>query len=217
MKVIIFGTGEISEIAYYYLRDDSMHNVIAFTVNKDYLKNEFFCTLPVIPFEDIEIMYPPSEYYLFAPLSARNLNKFREKIYNEGKQKGYKFITYISSKALVYTKNIGENCFILEGNVLQYKTKIGNNCILWSGNHIGHSSIIQDSCFISSQNVISGMCNIGKYTYIGVNSTFKDNLIIADNSVIGMGSVVTKNTESYNIYIGSPAKKLKECNDSIIL
>ena len=86
MKVIIFGCGNISELAYYYLRDDSDHEVIAFTMNKEYITSSFL-DLPVVEFENIENIYDPSEYYLFAPVSARNLNKLREKIYIEGKNK----------------------------------------------------------------------------------------------------------------------------------
>lgn len=219
MKVIIFGCGNISELAYYYLRDDSDHEVVAFTINESFLNNEnnIFLNLPVISFENLENIYPPSEYKLFAPISARNINGLREKIYKEGKEKGYSFISYISSKALIYTDEIGENCFILENNVIQYRVKIGNNCILWSGNHIGHHSTIEDNVFITSHVVISGMCIIGANSYIGVNVCFKDNLKIASKTIIGMGSCVTKNTESYNIYIGSPCKKFKEFDDSIIL
>jgi len=217
MKVIIFGCGRISELAYYYLRDDSMYEVVAFTVHKEYMKDVFFQNKPVIEFEKLEDFYDPNEYYMFAPISATKLNKLRESVYNEGKNKGYKFISYISSKSLCCTKNIGENCFILENNVIQYCVKIGNNCILWSGNHIGHHSEIEDNVFITSHVVISGMCKIKKYSYIGVNSTLKDGLTIAENTVIGMSSTVTKNTEEYNIYIGSPAKILKKCDDTLIL
>jgi sugar O-acyltransferase (sialic acid O-acetyltransferase NeuD family) len=217
MKVIIFGCGNISEVAYYYLRDDTKHEVVAFTVERDFYKEEIFLGFPVVPFEDLLTLYDPSEYQLFAPISATNLNKLRERIYNDGKKMGYNFITYLSSKALCYTKNIGENCFILENNVIQYNVKIGNNCILWSGNHIGHHSTIGNNVFITSHTVISGMCSIGDYSYIGVNASVKDNTNIATNSIIGMGSVVTKNTESYNIYMGMPAKIYKSCDDSIIL
>ena len=217
MKVIIFGCGNISEMAYYYLRDDSMYEVVAFTVNSEYMSDVFFMNKPVVEFENLEDFYNTEEYYLFAPISATNLNKLREKIYNEGKKKGYKFISYISSKALCYTKDIGENCFILENNVIQYRVKIGNSCILWSGNHIGHHSEIEDNVFITSHVVVSGMCKIKKYSYIGVNSTLKDNITIAENTVIGMSSTVTKNTEEYNIYMGTPAKIFKKCDDTLIL
>lgn len=217
MKVIIFGIGNISEVAYYYLINDSEHHVIGFTVEKKFIKEHTKFDLPVIEFETIKNIYPPKEYLLFAPCDASRLNKFRERIYLEGKNMGYDFISYISSKALVFTKDIGENCFILENNVIQPYSKIGNNCILWSGNHIGHHSTIEDNVFITSHVVISGMVVIGKYSYIGVNSSLKDAVIIASNTVIGMGSVINKNTESYSIYIGVPAKKFKDCDDSIKL
>jgi sugar O-acyltransferase (sialic acid O-acetyltransferase NeuD family) len=217
MKILLFGTGNIAEVAYYYLKNDSKYNIVAFILEKSFIEEKTKFNLPIVAFEDIKEKYNPNIYSLFAPCNTNNLNKFRERIYNKGKEMGYNFISYISSKASVFTKDIGENCFILENNTIQPYTKIGNNCILWSGNHIGHHSIIEDHVFISSQVVISGMCLIKKYSYLGVNSTIKDYTIISENTVIGMHSCVTKNTESYNIYIGCPAKIYKKCDDTLKL
>jgi acetyltransferase-like isoleucine patch superfamily enzyme len=61
------------------------------------------------------------------------------------------------------------------------------------------------------------MCTICSYSYIGVNSCIRDSIKISSNTVIGMGSCVTKDTESYNIYIGNPAKKFKECDDTLTI
>lgn len=214
-KIIIFGTGNIAEVAFYFLNKSDNYNVVAFTKEKEYIKdNEIKFDLPVVEFEILENIYDINEYYLFAPFGATNLNKFREKIYNKGKEKGFSFITYISQDAKVYTENIGENCFILENNVIQPYVTIGNNCVLWSGNHIGHHSKIEDHVFITSHVVISGNCNIKKYSYLGVNSTIKDSLIINESTVIGMSSCIIKNTESYNIYTGIPGKSIKECDDT---
>ena len=217
-NIVIFGTGKISEVAYYFLKNDTTHNIVAFTLEKDFIKNETTkFDLPIVPFEEIENIYNPDDYLLFAPCTGTNLNKFRERIYNRGKQKGYNFYTYISSKANVFTENIGENCFILDDNNIQPYTKIGNNCVLWSGNHIGHHSTIEDHVFITSHVVISGMCLIKKYCYLGVNVSIRDNIVLEEGSVIGMGSSVTKNTEGNAIYMGIPAKFYKQCDDSIIL
>lgn len=216
-NIIIFGIGNIAEVAYYYLQNDSKYNVVAFTLEKEFINEKTKFDLPIIEFENIENLYSSNEYKLFAPCSGTNLNKFRERIYNEGKQKGYDFISYISSKANVYTTDIGENCFILEDNTIQPYTKIGNNCILWSGNHIGHHSTIEDNVFITSHVVISGMCLIKKYCYLGVNAALRDNIILEEGTVIGMSSSVTKNTEGNAIYIGVPAKLFKKCDDSLIL
>jgi sugar O-acyltransferase (sialic acid O-acetyltransferase NeuD family) len=217
MKVIIFGVGNIAEVAYYYLVNDSQYDIVGFTIEKEFKKDNQKFKLPIIEFEDIEKHYNPNDFHLFAPCSGTNLNKYRERIFNQGKKKGYKFISYISSKANVFTEKIGENCFILEGNIIQPYTEIGDNCILWSGNHIGHHSIIESHVFITSHVVISGMCCVKKYGFLGVNSTLKDNITLEEGTVIGMSASVTKNTEGNSIYIGLPAKKYKDCDNTIIL
>jgi sugar O-acyltransferase (sialic acid O-acetyltransferase NeuD family) len=208
-NIIIFGVNDLAELAHFYFLHENRfgHNdpyPIAFTVNKEFIKEDTFKGLPVIPFEELESHYPSSEYKLFAPIAD---NKLREKIYNEGKEKGYKFISYISSKCTNFSSEIGKNCFILEDNTLQPFTKIGNNVVLWSGNHIGHHSIIEDNVFFTSHVVMSGHCHIKKGVFIGVNACIRDGVTIEENCIIGMGSVVTKNTDNNSTYIGSPAKK----------
>lgn len=218
-KVVLFGTGNISKCAHDYLKRDTDYKVVAFTDYKEFIQNETLVdNLPIVEFENIKELYPPSEYKLFAPISARNLNKTREKVYQEGKQLGYEFISYISPLAILMTDKIGENCFILENNVLQCSVEIGDNCVLWSGNHIGHESKIGNSVFISSHVVVSGNCQIKDYCYIGVNTALKDGIIIEKNNVIGMSSAVTKSIDTeYGVYVGIPCKKIKDCDDSIVL
>lgn len=41
-KVVIFGVGQIAEVAYFYLKNDSEHEVAAFTVDGEYIKDSFF-------------------------------------------------------------------------------------------------------------------------------------------------------------------------------
>lgn len=209
-KVIIFGLLDTAELAHYYLENDSEHQVVAFAVSREYLDVKEFRGLPVIAFEDIEKLYPPREYMLFAPMTAKKMNKLREKVYNEGKAKGYGFITYISSKATVCNNEIGENCFILEDNTIQPFTKIGNNVVLWSGNHIGHHSIIKDHVFFTSHVVLSGHCIVEPNCFFGVNATIRDYSHLAKGSLIAMGASLTKQeTEEWSIYVGNPAKKLE--------
>ena len=130
-KIIIFGVNDLAELSWYYFNNDvnykNQYTVEAFTVNKEYITNTLYKNIPVTPFEDIETSYPPSKYKLFAPIAD---NKLREKIYTEGKNKGYEFVSYISSKATIFGNEIGENCFILEDNTIQPFTKIGNNFII---------------------------------------------------------------------------------------
>jgi sugar O-acyltransferase (sialic acid O-acetyltransferase NeuD family) len=212
-KVIVFGVLDTAELSHYYLTNDSPYEIEAFTVNKDYIKEGSFKPrgsekeYPVVPFEELEKIYPPEDYYLFCPMTGIKMNTVRKKIYYEGKDKGYEYISYVSSKATVFNNQIGENCFILEDNTIQPFTTIGNNVVLWSGNHIGHHGVIEDHVFFTSHVVMSGHCHIKERAWIGVNSTIRDFITIGEGCLIGMGSLVTKNTEDGAFYIGSPSKK----------
>ncbi len=157
-KLLIFGTGQIAQLAWYYFTNDSEYEVCAFTVDAKYLDNINFCHLPVVPFEHIHELYPNNQYNLFIALSYSNLNLLRKEKYLQSKEKGFQCVSYISSKAtlLIDSSQIGENCFILEDNTIQPFVTIGNNVTLWSGNHIGHHSRIGNHCFVSSHVVVSG-------------------------------------------------------------
>ena len=209
MKIIIFGLRDTAQLAHYYLTNDSEHDVVAFSVSEAYIGGlTSFCNLPIVPFEHIEEIYPPDEYAFFVPMTYRRMNNDRKKIYEEVKEKGYKMISYVSSKATVFDNvEIGENCFILEDNTVQPFVKIGNNVVLWSGNHIGHHGTIKDHVFVTSQVVISGNCVIENNCFLGVNCTIRDFTHMGQYTFVAMGARILGNTDEYSVYSESESKK----------
>ena len=207
-KVIIFGINDFAELANYYLKNDSEHEVVAFSVNEKYLpEDKFFKELPIVPFENVEHVYSPLEYNFFAPMSPQKMNRVREDVYNSIKAKGYQLISYISSKATMFENKIGDNCFILEDNTIQPFTSIGNNVVIWSGNHIGHHSNIKDHIMFTSHVVLSGHCVVENYCTLGVNSTIRDGINLAEGTFVAMSASIVKNTEPWCLYKGSPGIK----------
>lgn len=201
-KLVIFGAGDIAELAHYYFSTDSIYEVVAFTVDSEYIDKGEICGLPIIPFNMVEQYYKPEKYFFFVALSYSKINSVREDKYLNVKSKGYKIVSYISSKATVLNNhNVGENCFILENNTIQPFVEIGNNVTLWSGNHIGHHSKIEDHCFITSHVVISGGVRIGQNTFVGVNATLRDHICIGSHNVIGAGAIVMGDTEDKAVYV----------------
>jgi sugar O-acyltransferase (sialic acid O-acetyltransferase NeuD family) len=207
-KLVIVGTGETADIAYEYFTHDSPYEVVAFSVNKEYINQNELFGLPIVEFEDLEVLYPIDAYEVFVAISYVKLNRVRRKMFESCKAKGYTCANYISSKAFVWHNvKLGENIFVFENNVIQHKVSIGNNVILWSGNHIGHQTVIEDHVYISSHAVISGFCRIGESSFIGVNSTLNDNVTIAEDTIVGSAALIVKNfTDKGYLLIGSPAK-----------
>ncbi len=208
-KVIIFGVRDFASLAHFYLGYDSPHETVAFCVSGSYMSDPpEFEGLPVIPFEEVEQHYSPAEYVFFAPMSHRKMNRLREAIYLQIKAKGYPLISYVSSRASVFPGTpIGENCFILENNVIQPYASIGNDVMMWAGNHIGHHTQVKDHTFFSSHVVLAGHCVVEPYCFFGLNSTIRDGVHIAEGTMVGMSAAIAKDTESWSVYPGLYARK----------
>lgn len=210
-RLIILGASLFAEIAYEYFTHDSSFEVIAFGVEKKYIKETCLFGLPVHPIEELTQIYSPDAHQFFAAFAYTQLNKLRTRIYLQTKQAGYGPVSYTSSHAFVWRNcNIGEHCFIFENNVIQPFVKIGSNVILWSGNHIGHHGAIKDNCFISSHVVIAGNCEIGDSCFIGVNTTIAGGLKIGSGCVIGAGSLILADVPDDTKVVGKWTKKSLE-------
>lgn len=209
-RLVIFGAGDIAQLAHYYFTTDSDYEVVAFTIDASHLQESTFCGLPVVPFEVFMEKYPPAEFGFFAALSYSKLNALRKEKYLAAKAQGYEVVSYASSRATILNAGkIGENCFILEDNTIQPFVEIGNNVTLWSGNHIGHHSTIKDHAFIASHVVISGGVTVGEQCFIGVNATLRDHISLGQRCVIGAGVLMLSDAADDGVYIGPATERSK--------
>lgn len=206
-KLVLFGDSAFAEIAYEYFTHDSSYEVVAFTVDKKYLTKDSLFDKPIVPFEDIENIYSTEDHEMHIALTYSQLNRIRIQKYNEAKNKGYKLANYISSRAFVWQNvEVGDNVFIFEDNTIQPFVKMGSNIVFWSGNHIGHHSTIDSHNFISSHVVISGFVEIGEACFLGVNSTFANNITIGRDSLVGAGALIAKSIPKGSFVFGPRAK-----------
>src|SRR5579871_4451528 len=135
--LILIGAGEFAQIACEYFEHDSDYDVVAFSVEREYLTQPTLAGRPVVAYEELETRYPPADHAVFVAIPASQLNRLRARFYLDAKAKGYRLATYVSSRAFVWRNaEIGENSFIFENNVIQPFVRIGHNCVLWSGNHV---------------------------------------------------------------------------------
>jgi acetyltransferase-like isoleucine patch superfamily enzyme len=113
----------------------------------------------------------------------------------------------------VYMKNIylGKSVLI-NSNTYVYgkggieigdKVLISPNCSIIAGDHnVGLDRPILEQASKAEKIVIE------KDSWIGANSVVLGGVTIGEGSVIGAGSVVTKDTVTYSINVGAPAKKI---------
>lgn len=201
-RIVIFGAGDIAQLAWFYFEHDTDRQVVAFTVDREYMKGSEFQDLPLVSFEEVEQRFPPDQYDMFVALSYAKRNSVRQTKCAEAEAKGYNLASYVSSRLTIFPGvRVGKNCLLLEDNTIQPFVTIGDNVTLWSGNHIGHHSTIDDNCFITSHVVISGGVHVGQNCFIGVNTTVRDHVEIGERSLIGAGSLILSSTDPGTVYV----------------
>jgi len=207
-KLVVFGSGDIAELADFYFRHDSDWEVVAFTVDAAYARADSAFGRPLVPFEQVQDAFAPDTHALFVAVSYAQLNGVRRRKVEEARAKGYRLASYVSSRATVFPGLLhGDNCFILEDNTIQPFVRIGDNVTLWSGNHIGHHSVIGDHSFIASHVVVSGGVRVGQQCFIGVNATLRDHVTIGDRCVIGAGALIAGSAEAEGVYAAAGTER----------
>jgi sugar O-acyltransferase (sialic acid O-acetyltransferase NeuD family) len=200
-RLVIVGDSLFAEIAHEYFQYDSPYEVVAFSVERDYLKRDRFRGLPVVAFETLSQEFEPAEHRVYVAIAYPQLNRLRTRLADDARAFGFELASYVSSRAFVWRNvEVGEHCFIFEDNTVQPFVRIGRNCVLWSGNHIGHHSTIGDNVFISSHVVISGSVRIGDNCFLGVNSTLVNDITVGEDVWLGPSVVITRDVDPNTVW-----------------
>src|SRR4051812_13165760 len=95
-KLVIVGASVFPEIAYEYFTHDSEYEVVAFSVEEEFLPSRTLFTLPIVPFEKLTSLYPPAEHSVFVAVVFRDQNQLRARLCQEARIMGYRLASYIS-------------------------------------------------------------------------------------------------------------------------
>src|SRR4051794_40387181 len=96
-KLILFGTRAFAELAHYYFTHDSPYSIVAFTVDGIYLQESTYKGLPVVPFEEVHLHFPPDGHDLFVAVGIGKVNRRRAAKVAEAEAKGYRLAGFLSS------------------------------------------------------------------------------------------------------------------------
>jgi len=130
----------------------------------------------------------------------------------------------------------GEDCWLAENATIVGDVEMGDQCSIWfnavvrgdvNSIRIGNKVNIQDGAVIHctyektkvnlgnnvsvGHNALVHGCNVEDNVLIGMGAIVMDNCYIEENCIIAAGAVLLEGTrvESWSIYAGVPAKKVK--------
>ncbi|MDO7609827.1 MAG: gamma carbonic anhydrase family protein [Crocinitomicaceae bacterium] len=140
------------------------------------------------------------------------------------------------------TPLFGDNCWLAENATVVGDVRMGNDCSIWfnavvrgdvNSIRMGNQVNVQDGAVIHctfektkvnignnvsiGHNALLHGCEIGDDVLIGMGSIVMDNCVIESNCIIAAGAVLLEGTkvESWTIYAGVPAKKVKSLSPEL--
>lgn len=76
--------------------------------------------------------------------------------------------------------------------------------------HIGHDVHLHKNVEVTAGGIVGGFGDIGDHAYVGINAVLRNRITIGDNTIVGMGSTVTKSFGSNVTVVGNPAAVLNK-------
>lgn len=131
---------------------------------------------------------------------------FRKKYTEIILEKNGVFISLIHPGATIYSNAIIGNRVVIADNVfISCDTQIGNDVIIHTGTIIGHDVTIGNNCSLGANTFYGGYAKIEDFVTMHPNSSVLPTKIVKSYSVVGISSVVTKNTPANATLYGNPA------------
>lgn len=216
-NVVLFGNGKTAQVMRYHIEREG-GSVAAFTLDRKYFKKDWLSDIPVVPFDEVEHLYPPEMYSMFISVGYKNLNTLRAKRVQEAEEKGYHLENYVSPSAILWDDLIiGANCKIGEKTLMQPFSELGKNVFIGSGCIIGHHSRVMDHCFIASGVTLGGGVRVEPYSFLGTGSVVRNEITVKRSTVIGAGVTLLESTEPESVYLNRSSEKMNISSRSLTL
>lgn len=136
---------------------------------------------------------------------------YREKLNQLYTGSGVPLATLIDSRAVISSR-----CTILPGVIIFPFCYIAHNVTIGTNTAVHASAIVENdcqigsNCFISLNSFTGSKSSISDNCFIGPNAALRDKITVGANTIVGMGSIVTGNCDEKSVYVGNPAKKIRE-------
>lgn len=135
-------------------------------------------------------------------------NKIRKEIANKYSLKYYTAIH--PSAVFGLNVEIEEGTTVMANAVININSKIGKHCIINTGAIVEHENVIGDYVHLSPSVTTSGNVKVAELVHIGTGSKVRNNINISKECTLGVGTVVVKDINETGVYIGAPARKLRD-------
>jgi len=104
---------------------------------------------------------------------------------------------------------IGPGSVVMPGVIINANSTIGNHCILNTNSSLDHDGLLCNFSSLAPRVCVGGNFILGTGSAICLGTNIIETITIGKHTIIGAGSLVVGNVDSYVLAYGSPAKKIR--------
>lgn len=131
-------------------------------------------------------------------------------------ENGLNAVSLVHPSAVVARKvKIGAGTVVMAGAVINPGAEIGSGCIINTCSSVDHDCRVGNFVHVSVGTHLAGTVTVGDKTWVGAGVTVSNNVNIAANCTIGAGAVVINDIEKAGVYVGVPAKLMREADKKV--
>lgn len=104
--------------------------------------------------------------------------------------------------------HIGANTCIDQGR--HRATVVGRGARIDNNVHIAHNAYIGEHALVIANAMVAGSCVIGRQAIVNPGAMIRDHVKVGERAIVGLGAVVTKNIPPGEVWVGNPARKLRD-------
>lgn len=153
----------------------------------------------------------PNEYQLVNGAGVVPGSQLRQRLYNNGKQRGFVFATVVHPSAIISREaEILEGAQIMAGAIVQCCTQVGENAVINTGASVDHDCRIGAHAFIGPGAILCGDVRIAQQAFVGAGAVILPGTVVGAGAIIGAGAIVTRDVPEGALMIGNPAMQKKK-------
>lgn len=123
---------------------------------------------------------------------------------------GFDFATAIHPSAVIATDSqIGAGAVVAAGAVVNPGVVIGKNSIINTCASVDHECHLGEVVHIGPGVHMGGCVTIGNAVWIGIGASIFNGVKVGERSIVGAGSLVTKDVQNDVVVYGSPARVVR--------
>jgi sugar O-acyltransferase (sialic acid O-acetyltransferase NeuD family) len=206
--LLIFGLGELSELAHYYFSQHAGRRVEAFTADPAYLAEDRFAGLPVLAFDEARRRYPPESHDLFVAIGYSNHNSGRKRVYLEARTLGYTLASFVHESAIVARNvRVGANMMLRERAVVGPYVSLGEDIIVGVHAALSHHVRVDSHVWLGSGSLICGGVALGECCFVGAGATVRDKVTVGPRCIVGAGALIMSDCAADGVYAALPTPR----------